>query len=81
MSDPYAEERENLIEGDPIAVVDELLALRRMHGRLVKLRNETSLKIGVGKVMQSAGREDAALKYMLVNLSAQLQELGEVLDG
>lgn len=27
--DTYAEERENLIEGDPIALVDELLELRR----------------------------------------------------
>lgn len=34
MSDTYAEERERLIEGDPIVVVDELLELRRQVGRL-----------------------------------------------
>jgi hypothetical protein len=32
--DLYAQERENLIEGDPIAVVDELLELRRENSKL-----------------------------------------------
>ena len=32
--DLYAQEREKLIEGDPIAVVDELLELRRENAKL-----------------------------------------------
>ena len=40
-----AQERENLIEGDPVGVVDELLKLRKLADRLEDLRDLNLFKL------------------------------------
>jgi hypothetical protein len=77
--DLYAQERENLIEGDPVAVVDELLELRELKVRVERLADayEANAVMLAGKILV----EDGLLHIMSLCSASAARLIRGTLEG